>query len=1673
MSDVGLYSKESALIPLDVNETRLAQKEKTDDVLQTLCAPAPEIMIFPRAKRLVDPLNGQLTYTPIAERTDIGPCTGYFFDEDETLRLLGQYKTPQYSQQPLRPGWLYLFKDGKLWKEYCVADDPTNNDQNNNSQISGGESGKALEEYIQFCPNFYPVDIDTLDEDVRVESQLGTPYLLLPQEADVEMAWSEVQWGLKRIAAVESDVTLRQKRCKPVSLRGAQAGADPALMVCSDEKYQLFANTSVAQWMRELVPELFGAVGTMRPVKHAITVVFDDYLEVGRELANRYQQAVAAHDNLIMELKDPSNTGDFPSGEPLKYPYRFARWFDSALFSYQKFFEADDVASQDQSPYFSRTHPLYMYRSQLDIKDIYTALGMDSRRLARAYTEQCHWQLMNYIRGQHDAQELVEETDKVAIELLLIQLEDYQGLPALSQVIIDVDGNPLVPVESDDFLFIAMLFNRIGEVARMKDIVIDGNREAFKVAQGKAEDHPCNQLLLEINGELPGNPWYRYIDDRKITNEDGKTKDETLEKEAEFQINRRLGELLTSIISNFTGPHIGKDRKRLISMNRRLMDFFTGKFEINKKIGVENIKALDGLGLSFEEQITSPDSKKYLLSQAVRPDMIKYPEKEDIQPRKKQLETVKKAETARVERAHQKARPLYELRLDNERKRLDAAATLNANQAKADALAGVKSSTSDITAQQAVRQRLDTIHTENVNRHDKSLSLKNEELTNIESALNGAKSKKADLNDSIKKFDADIDAIDTKIAVIGNDYSYRLFSLDIKIAGSKALKTVYDNTLGKIIPWNFVPEGSLKKSEAERKALLSEQTGRTKKQEQKRRSLVEQRITAEVDSDTKKILIHQQERLAEKATTEKIRIKNKLNAEKVHYTKLDVAHAGVENRLQQAKISASTNQADVIKAEDARLKNSKSTNASVVKNNMAQFENVHRNELKSIEKRYKTIINNLNENAAKKHQQAVNAAKRSAAEKGQRIQKPGSVDDIALSDQLKQVKEGKYRIDQVIPTESPSDFAAKKAASTGRNLVLTHDESKVWKELLTKEVFVISQIGKDATIPEEFLLSKETKESFAAHKSRVAAFSALLIGFETVNLYFMAEDLATSNNDNPGVYSVMEVIGGVLDTSDAIAACVVATYDRHLALKAVQGITVTGGVARLAVLTKVAGNIMFVANFYSAGLCYIKYQEKSLAYDDVSTAYAIQGFGFAITGVGALFALSGLTVLGAVVPVIGLVILVGGTIAYYFWFMEDMTVLEMWLEHGPFSTDSESLINYEGSRHQTRLFQVTVPQNTKRRGNYEQFHDEDAGLVKVPGELFDKTGAGTTFLLLKRQYNQDLRVPSLWLDPNSYELLAVEYATEYKQWLAEYKSGRILYKEEGGERVYYLDDTLLGKVGDVMGSGHVDAGDDKHLLAYLAPNKDKNSERFEEPFDSSQKEKVNPKEWETDGERCLDALKAGIYPGAVELVMRPREVVKYKEDNIPDTEPAYEILAMKKETYNVGNIAEITVTIPPDMPWDTWVTVMLMRVDDNSFVDDEFYIVQKIKFLFKQAESWDVTPGVSITTDVTNIKRKVTVLIDLNDAENKDYKGVKAGVYEQGNDVDFDAWISFGKSGLEKDGLASFDGNVRPYRTLDIDQEILGKLGIWDDNKAISFSPRNRVGCYSCNLVEHEIFRKQ
>ena len=1647
-------------LPVQMQETRFASKEKSDDQLQTCSPPPTHIMVLPRARRLTNPLFTNQTFAPIAQRSDLTPCTSEIFDEETTQHRLGQYQQLEYSEQCLRPGWLYLFKEGKLWKEFQV------NCTHNIDPLAILDHLFNEEQRTTFAEvQLHPEQKSTVREAGAVER----PYLLLPQDIEFDMAWSEIQWGWDRIESM-ADESLRQKRCVSISLPKAQSQSNAALQHYSSESYQLYADTSIPQWIRSLTSSMFSAESNEHPVQHIITVQFEDYLEIGRELANRYQRAVVGHDNLIAELQDSDNSGDFPQGSPKKYPYRFARWFNSAQLVYQQVFSAD----QQDKNYFSKQHSLHTFRSQLDIKDIYVALGIDARRLARTYAEQCHWQLMNFIRGQYESPSLTEEMNATVIDTVHTHVTDYQSLPALSDVIIDIDGHPLEPTEADDLLYFAMLFNRIGEVACMKDITLDGNQEAFLAAKSYAEKHACVALLFEINGHTPGNPWYQYIKDRPPTNENGETKD-SASSSGEFQISRRLGQLFTAIVSDMMGPHIGADKQRLISTKDRLFNLIHGKIQFSHAVTFDRIANLDGLGWDNEAILKNGDRKKYLLSQAIRPDHIQYPKKEDIQPRKDQLKRVQDNNIERINSAYNIEKPRYKAQLKLEQKRLNSVAQLNADKAKAAAFSDVTSTNSKLTQLDSIRQRQHVVHTENTTRHQAALTKNEKSINSLQMSIDENKATLKDLNEQKAQTFADTKTIDKEIGVIGNNYAEKIFLLEIKAATGGLIKKGLNSPLAKLLPTPAWLTSFANESGSDLEKAINERKQKELKKEIERDHVITKRNDISQKIINKNAAISHQTSLMDKRVKEKKHLEMLKNSSDNQNKKSVIALDQHENTLRTAEKKASANHSTISQKADSTLANKKRQNSDVVKNKLKTFESRHKQKISAIKEQYQSTVKSLETQTYQKHLADVANAESHAASTGERLLNPAAPGDIALDGKLKAIKAGRFTLEDIIPTNTPEEYAKLKSNNAAGALVLTNKETEIWKDLISKEVHMVSVTGNVEKHVDKFLIHRNTTESFLAHKERVAQLGALVVGFEAITLFDNCIKLHDQHAGNKDLRPMLNVIGSIFDTGDAVASVVKALYERRvvsLSLRATNTVPLTTELAlansRRALVTKAATGFMCIANFYSAAMCFYDFQDRSLKNDDSRWAFAMQGVGFTISGVGTLLAIKMTAPLVMVMPVIGLVILAIGTMAYYLWWTEDMDVLEMWLKHGPFSTTQESLINYKGSVYQTRLFNVTI--NEVGQTNYGQysFFDKNVGILRMPEVVLQDISIGSDVIVLKKP--KDLRPQSIWINPNNYQLLAAEQAIAFNEKTAKYQHGCLMYTTEGDDTIYHLDNARLGRIGDTVGEGHVEIGDHKHLLAYLSPDIEINSERFDEPFDSSQKDKVNPKEWEMDGQRCWEALKAGLYPAKVELELKAKEVIDTRKDNALGGAQINTMINHDGIFYN-GNLAEITITIPPDIPSDAWVTVMLMRVDNNIVIKNDYYVMQRIPFSLNARPEEFGKQGISLL--FSKDKKSVSVLIDIDKIDNQDLAGIQntTSHYISEKIHHFDAWVNFEeKAILQQKEDDTFSKNIRPYRTT-FTKSIIDNIE-W---RAKTKSPKNnktRIGWYTPNdLVSHTINR--
>jgi hypothetical protein len=114
------------------------------------------------------------------------------------------YTTPDCGPQQatlLRPGWLYVFCNGRLWRE------------------------------LEIAKNGYLRDVN-LEHNQKKESRQATgtfdnrvllPYHVAGKEQFVEMAYSEVQWSWARINKLQEDASLRRQRMQQIDLSGNDA----------------------------------------------------------------------------------------------------------------------------------------------------------------------------------------------------------------------------------------------------------------------------------------------------------------------------------------------------------------------------------------------------------------------------------------------------------------------------------------------------------------------------------------------------------------------------------------------------------------------------------------------------------------------------------------------------------------------------------------------------------------------------------------------------------------------------------------------------------------------------------------------------------------------------------------------------------------------------------------------------------------------------------------------------------------------------------------------------------------------------------------------------------------------------------------------------------------------------------------------------------------------------------------------------------------------------------------------------------------------------------------------------------------------------------------------------------------------------------------------------------
>ncbi len=439
------------------------------------------------------------------------------FDVKRTQQLQDEYSTEQWQQAPLRAGWLYIFKDDRLWQEYQVHQDDSINTDALHSQ-------PALFQAVTLA--------DYVGEDIRDAAGEKAGVILTPLNNDIHIAYSEAQWPWTRINSlggihpihavppINSFPPEDDKNLYQYSAKNAAAARALRLSTVSFDRAQKSQDSNGATLALTIAPQFSQPLNTLIPQEHqslfsctpdtletpsryATVVTLEDTLGNAAELAERYQSAWTQMEGLIQDLKEPHPAG---SEKAAKFPH--SAWFNTAQLSYRHFYTQP---RKDLQRYvqFSQAHQTF------DKDKLMSALGVTERQQVRDWIHQSKTQLVNLLNGHYgkgNGQSSSDPTryDKDFLQRLIAVIDDFDAMPADSQVSMDGNGQPNQPTRELWLLWLERILTRLSDPAYLLDSAIDGRSQDPNVIQQQRKDpgiayistlmtseqHPLSQRLL-------------------------------------------------------------------------------------------------------------------------------------------------------------------------------------------------------------------------------------------------------------------------------------------------------------------------------------------------------------------------------------------------------------------------------------------------------------------------------------------------------------------------------------------------------------------------------------------------------------------------------------------------------------------------------------------------------------------------------------------------------------------------------------------------------------------------------------------------------------------------------------------------------------------------------------------------------------------------------------------------------------------------------------------------------------------------------------------------------------------------------------------------------------------------------------------------------------------------
>ncbi len=504
---------------------------------------------------------------------------------------------PAQCDVPRKGGYLYIYKNGRLWREFEVLAQGWFREVNLHKYAGRDERPATVEK----------------DNRILVLHRIGG------QDQDIEMTYAEVQWSWARINQLggmdpddfrlhpdhlppmpddlgitpDAAASARQARLQKIDLSGFDAG-----FPVQPPEGRTARIENVAHANDELIHIRLHH-------KRDIPVVYlDDPLGVARRLAGEHQEAWREMGDYIAEISNPENAGRHP----------FAPWFDSAMLANQYFFveppveDAPNVAKYPGKPsegdWEKAKEMREEWRRKLSLEDIQTALGTKRRAELRQAIVEKRQALTDYLQPESDA-----------FEGVLAAWDDYCTLPAKEARF--GDDTPHCGLR---YRLADELFARLADHEYALDLHLETNPPSQKTLYDLVRNNPGSRLLAAI-----GEPGAHPLHERLFPTRDELPPD-TVSPLMTTAILARIGQRSANFIAAFVEHYaqLAADLQNAY-LQENVMDLIT-----KSKIGLEMERVSLSLEDYFEGRLPENLAKDY---EIVRMEVLEV--EEDIPYRRK------------------------------------------------------------------------------------------------------------------------------------------------------------------------------------------------------------------------------------------------------------------------------------------------------------------------------------------------------------------------------------------------------------------------------------------------------------------------------------------------------------------------------------------------------------------------------------------------------------------------------------------------------------------------------------------------------------------------------------------------------------------------------------------------------------------------------------------------------------------------------------------------------------------------------------------------------------------------------------------------------------------------------------------------------------------------------